>query len=105
MTDQRRVPAPELREVVGIRWDVDEEPVVRWDEAGRRFWLEADGVDDRIVLAEFDASTADPRGLAIALAEGLAACDFPPTSDAAAPGRVRATLRAAGLADDAERLA
>lgn len=90
----REVPAPGLREVAAVWWDRDEDPVVRWDRAGRRFVLTVPGGDE-LLLARV-AGTADPVGLATTLAGGLAACDFPPTGDGAAPGRVRATLAAAG---------
>lgn len=93
------MPAPELREVAEIWWDVDVEPVVTWDAAGTEFVLvdPTDAERHRLALLELTEPAADARGLASVLAEGLAACDFPPTGDRASPGRVRATLRAAGL--------
>ncbi len=90
------VPAPELLEVAQTWWDVERVPVVTWDEAGRSFWL-VDPQDDanRLALVELAEPSPDPAGLAACLAEGLAACDFPPTEERAAPGRVAATLRVA----------
>lgn len=91
------VPAPGLLEVAQIWWDRDEVPVVTWDADGRVFALvaEAGDADDRLVLLELAAPTDDPAALARVLAEGLAACDFPPTGEQASPTRVAATLRAA----------
>lgn len=99
----RWLSAPELHEVALTWWDVDVVPVVTWDEPGTRFVLAdpTDGADHHLELLELAEPPADPRGVAAVLAEGLAACDFPPTGDGAAPGRVRATLRAAGLSLDA----
>lgn len=96
----RVVPAPELAEVAQTWWDVDAIPVVTWDEPGRRFSLVDPDLPARhhLHLLEVAEPVEDPRALARALAEGLAACDFPPTEDRASPGRVRATLRAARLA-------
>ena len=96
LDQDRCLPAPELREVAQTWWDVDAVPVVSWDAGACRFVL-VDSTDPRnhlrlLTLAE---PADDPRRLATVLAEGLAACDFPPTGDGAAPGRVRATLRAA----------
>lgn len=96
----REVPAPGLREVAEVWWDLDEDPVVRWDSDGRRYVLAAPGGDDRLVLATVASPPADASVLARILAEGLASCDFPPTGDGAAPGRVRATLAAAGRDDE-----
>ncbi len=94
----RSIPAPALREVAEIWWDVDAVPVVRWDASGRRFTLaDPGGGHEPLVLLELEDPAADPEHVAHVLAEGLAACDFPPTGDGAAPGRVRATLRAANL--------
>lgn len=90
------VPAPGLREVAEVWWDLDVDPVVRWRDGGAVFVLTgptATAVE--LVLARFDPPPADPRGMAKVLAEGLAACDFPPTGNGAAPGRVAATLAAA----------
>lgn len=103
--DDRVVAAPGLREVARIWWDLDVDPIVSWDPAGTTFDLlppeegRANGSDsERLRLVALPEPVADPAAVAAALAEGLAACDFPPTGQRAAPGRVRATLRAAGVA-------
>lgn len=90
------VPAPELLEVAQTWWDVDEVPVVTWDAAGTTFEL-VDATDRtrRLHLLRLAEPAVDPAALAATLAEGLAACDFPPTGQRASPTRVRATLRAA----------
>lgn len=94
----RSVPAPELREVAQIWWDVDIDPVVVWDGEGLAYDLTAADDDaGRLALLRLTEPAASPRRVAEALAEGLASCDFPPTGEQASPGRVRATLRAAGL--------
>lgn len=91
------VPAPGLEEVARIWWDVDVTPVVRWRDDGATYVLVDPDVSDReLLLASFDHPVADPAGLADVLAEGLAACDFPPTEDRASVPRVAATLAAAG---------
>jgi hypothetical protein len=94
-----RVPAPELLETAQIWWDAEAAPLVVHDDAGALFEL-VDGADDgnRLVLwrPEEPVGAAAPA-VATALAEGLAACDFPPTGDGASPHRVAATLRVAGL--------
>lgn len=102
--DERVVAAPGLREVAQIWWDLDVDPVVAWDAAGTTFDLlppeedRANGPDaERLRLLALPEPVAEPATVAAALAEGLAACDFPPTEQRAAPGRVRATLRAAGV--------
>ena len=94
----RRVPAPALRETADIWFDRGADPLVVWDADGTRFWLQ-DGIepDDRLALVSYPAPVADPTRIARALAEGLAACDFPPTGGGAAAGHVAAALRAAGL--------
>lgn len=101
MTDDpatRQVPAPELEEVARTWWDADVVPVVTWDREGRAFDLVHPAApQDRLELLRLPAPAADPGAVARVLAEGLAACDFPPTGEAAAPGRVRATLEAAGI--------
>jgi hypothetical protein len=91
------VPAPGLLEVAQIWWDRDDAPMVTWDADGRVFTLvpEAGDAGDRLVLLELAASADDPVALARVLAEGLAACDFPPTGEQASPTRVAAPLRAA----------
>ena len=92
----RAVPAPELREVAQTWWDVDVDPLVVWDASGLQFTLvDPTDVTRRLALLELAEPAEDPWALAAVLAEGLAACDFPPTGTRAAPGRVRATLRAA----------
>lgn len=91
------VPAPGLREVAQVWWDVDVDPVVQWRGGGAVFVLTApSAAAGELVLARFDPPPTDVRGMAEVLAEGLAACDFPPTGDGAAGGRVAATLAAAG---------
>lgn len=92
------VPAPGLRETAEVWWDAAEDPLVCWDDAGRTFVLR-DPADDASVLVLWTAPepVADPHRLATALAEGLAACDFPPTGHRADPARTAAALRAAGL--------
>lgn len=89
------VPAPGLREVAEIWWDVEADPQVVTRDGGATFLLVVAGSDEELVLARFAAPVADPVAMAGVLAEGLAACDFPPTGAGAAPGRVAATLRAA----------
>lgn len=96
---RRAVPAPELLEVAQTWWDVDEVPVVVWSEDGRVFDLvDVTDAGRRLSLLRLDTPPQDPAAVAGVLAEGLAACDFPPTDDRASPGRVRATLRAARVA-------
>ncbi|MCC5948933.1 MAG: hypothetical protein JJT89_10800 [Nitriliruptoraceae bacterium] len=96
------VPAPALDEVAAIWWDLDATPEVRW---------RADGPDHQLVelvdptapdvhvllLARVAGDGHLAREVAVALAEGLAACDFPPTGTRASAPRVAATLRVAGL--------
>ena len=92
------VSAPELREVAQTWWDVDVDPAVTWDASGTRFLL-VDPTDPsrHLHLLALTEPAEDPRAVATVLAEGLAACDFPPTANRAAPGRVQATLRVAGV--------
>ncbi len=95
----RRIPAPQLRETADIWWDSGTDPVIVWDASGARFWL-VDGIDDRCrlrLLVRSTADTVDALVIARTLAEGLAACDFPPTQDGVAHERAMATLRVAGL--------
>ena len=94
----RRVPAPGLRETADIWFDTGRDPVVVWDAPGVRFLLQ-DPVDPQLTLhlVTYPQGAADPRRVAGVLAEGLAACDFPPTGDSASHGHVAAALRAAGL--------
>lgn len=97
----RAVPAPELREVAQTWWDRDVDPVVVWDVAATTFTLadpDDPGGPHRLHLLQLATPADDPTEVAAVLAEGLAACDFPPTGDRAAPGRVQATLRVARLA-------
>lgn len=94
----RRLPAPQLRETADIWFDTGRDPVVTWDADARRFLL-VDPEDPALVLTLLRAEhpVADPRRIAAVLAEGLAACDFPPTGDGASPGHVTRALRAAGI--------
>jgi hypothetical protein len=94
----RRVPAPDLRETADIWFDRGADPEVVWDREGRSFWLQ-DGADpsERLALVRYPDPVPDPQRVARVLAEGLAACDFPPTGGGATPGHVAAALRAAGL--------
>lgn len=89
------VPAPDLREVAEVWWDVDDVPLVAWHDGGRRFVLTHPDAPEDLHLATFATPPSDPRAVAAALAHGIAACDFPPTGDGAAPGRVAAALRVA----------
>lgn len=94
----RTVAAPELAEVAQIWWDVDRAPEVHWDEDATAFDLvDPEDHGRRLVLLRLIGPPADARLVADVLAEGLAACDFPPTGVRASPARVEATLRAAGL--------
>ena len=91
------VPAPHLREVAQVWWDVEVVPVVRWRDGGRLFVLvDPTDADHELELARLATGPADARTVAGVLAEGLAACDFPPTGDGASAGRVAAALAAAG---------
>jgi hypothetical protein len=101
MTTDRSVEAPELREVATIWWDVERDPVVCWDAAGERFEL-VDPLapnDHRLVLARFAGGVDAPAHVAQVLADGLAACDFPPTESGASPHQVARALAAAGRPD------
>jgi hypothetical protein len=99
MAAGRCIPAPGLQDTADAWFDTGREPVVAWSASGGTFWL-ADPGDPATHLHLWDAQppAPDPERLARVLAEGLAACDFPPTGDGAAVGHVRAALRAAGLA-------
>jgi len=99
---ERQVAAPALRETADVWFDLGRDPVVTWDRAGQRFEL-ADPADPaaRLLLFVAPAPVARPDRLAATLAEGLAACDFPPTGDGAATDHVRRALRAAGVDPDA----
>ena len=94
----RQLPAPGLRETADIWFDTGRDPVVVWDRAGRRFTLQ-DPLDPghTLQLVSYPSGVADPARLAKALADGLAACDFPPTADGAAASHVASALRVAGL--------
>ena len=99
---ERRVPAPELRETADIWFDTGHDPVVGWDSAGRHFELvDPEDATQRLTLFVAPSSVADPERVAKALADGLAACDFPPTEDGASPLHVAKALRAAGIDPDA----
>lgn len=99
--DRRRVDAPGLRETADVWFDVGRDPVIEWDEAGRRYELVDPGdAGNRLLVATLDPGDTDPRRVAVALAEGLAACDFPPTGRRASPHHVALALRAAGLGLD-----
>lgn len=94
------IPAPDLIEVAQIWWDVERVPLVGWDPDGRDFHLiDPDEPRSRLLLARFASPVHDPSAVAVALAEGLAACDFPPNGDGVVPERARLTLRAAGIHD------
>lgn len=101
--DDRRVPAPALRETADIWFDTGNDPEVVWDGPGERFDLvdpEHPG-EHRLTLFTTTDGASDPAALARALADGLAACDFPPTGDRASPRHVAAALRAAGIDPEA----
>lgn len=92
------VPAPHLRETADIWFDTGRDPVVAWDEDGRRFELvDPQAPTHRLRLLVARGPTSDPAAVARVLAEGLAACDFPPTSDGADPEHVTRALRAGGI--------
>jgi hypothetical protein len=92
------VPAPGLRETADIWFDTGRDPVVTWDASGRRFEL-CDPVDGepRLGLLITRRPVTDPARIAHVLAEGLAACDFPPTAEGASRRHVLAALRSAGI--------
>lgn len=94
----RQVPAPGLREAADIWFDSGRDPVVTWDATARRFEL-VDPVDpdEALLLLAVERPVSDPGEVARVLAEGLAACDFPPTEDRASQRNVARALRAAGL--------
>lgn len=95
---ERRLAAPGLRETADIWFDTGRDPVITWDTTGRRFMLQdPEAPEHALALVTYPTGVDDPVVLARALAEGLAACDFPPTGDGAAAGHVASALRAAGL--------
>lgn len=96
--DGRWVPAPGLTEVAEIWFDSEREPVITWSAEGTSFSL-ADPHDPSAMLplAHVADRVDDPAELAKVLAEGLAACDFPPTLGAAHPDHVRKALLAARI--------
>lgn len=95
------VPAPGLRETADIWFDTGRDPVVTWDAQCRTFHLVDPGApDNRLVLFAASRSVDDPAYVARVLAEGLAACDFPPTADGASRSHVERALRAAGFDPD-----
>jgi hypothetical protein len=93
----RRVAAPQLRETADIWFDTGRDPEIVWDGEGRRFDLVEPVTGERLSLHLAPRAVADPEALARALAEGLAACDFPPTGDGASAEHVAKALRAAGI--------
>jgi len=97
-----QVAAPALAETARIWFDSDAEPAVAWEAHGGRFTLVEDGGRGPGSLTLLDRASAvrDPARVARVLAVGLAACDFPPNGDGAAPRHVSATLRAHGLDPD-----
>lgn len=96
----RSLEAPALDEVARAWWDRDVIPVIAWNARGDRYELCDPEGADRIPLVRLTEPSTNPRRLAAALAEGLAACDFPPTQSGPSASRVQLTLRAAGLRDD-----
>jgi hypothetical protein len=93
-------PAPGLREVAEVWWDVDRDPVLVWSKDGGTLWLaDPSDPDQRLLIGRFAAAPADPERVAAALADGLAACDFPPTGEAADPDHVQRALDAAGVGE------
>ena len=95
----RSIPAPALRETADIWFDTGRDPVIVWDADARSFRLQ-DPRDTTcsLHLVTYPTGVRAPAELAAALAAGLAACDFPPTGDGAAPGHVASALRAYGIA-------
>lgn len=96
------VAAPELLEVAQTWWDVDRVPAVTWSADGTVYDLvDPANSDRRLRLLRLASPPHEPpRRVAEVLAEGLAACDFPPTGEEASANRVAATLKAARLAVD-----
>lgn len=102
MSGPHATPAPALMETARIWFDADTCPAVVVEDDGRRFVLvEDDGRGPgRLTLLERATSVRDAARVAQVLAEGLAACDFPPNGDGASPSHVSAALRAHGLDPD-----
>jgi hypothetical protein len=102
VSDALRVPAPALAETARIWFDSEVEPAVVADADGRTFVLVEDGGHGpgRLQLLTCATGVRDPLRVARVLAEGLAACDFPPNGDGASPHHVSAALRAHGLDPD-----
>jgi hypothetical protein len=96
-----QVAAPQLAETARIWFDSDAEPAVVSDD-GCTFVLVEDGGrgPGRLALLERTDAVRDPARVARVLAEGLAACDFPPNGDGASAHHVSAALRAHGLDPD-----
>ena len=92
------IPAPELAETARIWFDSDAQPAVVCED-GRTFALVEDGGrgPGRLRLLAQTSTVREPERVARVLAEGLAACDFPPNSDGASEQHVSAALRAHGL--------
>lgn len=95
---KHHLPAPGLAEAAAIRWDAAGIPTIAWDDGTRYDLVHPTDPSQSIVLVRFAAAPDDPQAVAEALAETLAACDFPPTDGHAAPGRVAAALRASRVA-------
>ena len=89
-------------ETARIWFDSDACPAVVVEDAGRRFVLVEDGGrgPGRLTLLRHTTPVRDVPRVAQVLAEGLAACDFPPNGDGASPSHVSAALRAHGLDPD-----
>ena len=102
MSGPHATPAPALMETARIWFDTDTCPAVVVEDDARRFVLvEDDGRGPgRLVLLERAMPVRDATRVAQVLAEGLAACDFPPNGDGASPSHVSAALRAHGLDPD-----
>jgi hypothetical protein len=96
-----RVPAPGLSETARIWFDTDTEPAVVTADACTFVLVEDAGVGPgRLRLLSTAHPVRDPERVARVLAEGLAACDFPPNGDGASLRHVSAALRAHGLDPD-----
>ena len=94
------VPAPALAETARIWFDSEAVPAVVVDDG--RFSLVEDGGrgPGSLLLLAPGRPVRGPDRVARVLAEGLAACDFPPNGDGASPSHVTAALRAHGLDPD-----